>query len=60
MYIRYMPLKQLNYYEKRDFAEELLRILKDVPLYDLYEVSEMSVRLRETEKNPETDIDDLD
>ena len=53
-----MPLKQLNYYEKRDFAEELLRILKDVPLYDLYEVSEMSVRLREYEKNPETDIDD--
>lgn len=53
-----MPLKHLSYYEKRDFAEELLRILKDVPLHDLYEVSEMSVRLREYERNPETDIEE--
>lgn len=53
-----MPIVTLSYYEKRDYAEELLKILKDVPLYDLYEVSEMSVRLREYYKNPETDIDE--
>ena len=50
-----MPLKQLSYYEKRDYAEELLKILKDVPLYNLYEVSEMSVNLRRYYKNPEID-----
>ena len=52
-----MPLKQLNYYEKRDFAEELLRILADVPLYDVEEVSELSVIFRKRERNPETDIE---
>ena len=55
-----MPLVHLTYYEKRDIAEELLRILKDVPLTDLYEVSEMSVRLRQYEKNPNTDIEELE
>ena len=53
-----MPLRYLSYYEKRDYAEELLRILKDVPLTDLYEVSELSVRLRQYEINPETDIEE--
>lgn len=55
-----MPLRQLSYYEKRDYAEELLKILKDVPLTDLYEVSEMSVNLRKYEINPETDIEETD
>ena len=53
-----MPIKHLNYYEKRDYAEELLRILRDVPLSDLYEVSEMSVNLRKNTINPETDLED--
>jgi len=60
MYIIIMPLRQLSYYEKRDYAEELLKILKDVPLTDLYEVSEMSVNLRKYEINPETDIEETD
>ena len=53
-----MPLRYLSYYEKRDIAEDLLKILKDVPLHDLYEVSEISVRLRQNEINPDTDIEE--
>ena len=53
-----MPKQTLSYYEKKDIALDIEKILKNVPLSDLYEVSEMSVRLREYYKVPELDESD--
>ena len=54
-----MPLKTLSYYEKLDIAYEINKILKDVPLTDLYEVSELSVDIRKRYENPNIDIEDI-
>ena len=55
-----MPKQSLSYYEKKDLALDIERILRNVPLSDLYEVSEMSVRLRENYKIPELDDSDTE
>jgi len=53
-----MPLKTLTYYEKLDIANEIYRILRDVPLTDLYEVSELSVNIRKRYVNPNIDVEE--
>jgi hypothetical protein len=49
-------MKTLNGYEIEEFADDVFKILKDIPLYYVREVLELSLENREREG----EIEDLD